>query len=123
MRNFLSLAALAGLFLLYGQLGTLDLDRMGAAAAAVEDRTVLWAGSLLVLVGFGAKAGAFPLHIWLPTAHPAAPAPASAVLSGIIIKTGVYGILVLSTTIFLYDGAWGPLPGSGTGCAPPGRRR
>ena len=94
------LAALAGLFLLYGQLGTLDLDRMGAAAAAVEDRTVLWAGSLLVLVGFGAKAGAFPLHIWLPTAHPAAPAPASAVLSGIIIKTGVYGILVLSTTIF-----------------------
>ena len=103
------LAALAGLFLLYGQLGTLDLDRMGAAAAAVEDRTLLWAGSLLVLVGFGAKAGAFPLHIWLPTAHPAAPAPASAVLSGIIIKTGVYGILVLSTTIFLYDGAWGLL--------------
>ena len=85
------LAALAGLFLLYGQLGTLDLDQMGAAAAAVEDRTLLWAGSLLVLVGFGAKAGAFPLHIWLPTAHPAAPAPASAVLSGIIIKTGVYG--------------------------------
>ena len=103
------LSALAGLFLLYGQLGTLDLDRMGAAAAAVEDRTLLWAGSLLVLVGFGAKAGAFPLHIWLPTAHPAAPAPASAVLSGIIIKTGVYGILVLSTTIFLYDGAWGLL--------------
>ena len=103
------LAALAGLFLLYGQLGTLDLDQMGAAAAAVEDRTLLWAGSLLVLVGFGAKAGAFPLHIWLPTAHPAAPAPASAVLSGIIIKTGVYGILVLSTTIFLYDGAWGLL--------------
>ena len=105
------LAALAGLFLLYGQLGTLDLDRMGAAAAAVEDRTLLWAGSLLVLVGFGAKAGAFPLHIWLPTAHPAAPAPASAVLSGIIIKTGVYGILVLSTTIFLYDGAWGAAAG------------
>src|SRR5699024_4965352 len=46
-----------------------------------------------------------PMHIWLPTAHPAAPAPASSVLSGIIIKTGVYGILVLSTTIYLYDGA------------------
>lgn len=103
------LAALAGLFLLYHQLGTLSLDQMGPAAAAVEDRTLLWTGSLLVLVGFGAKAGAFPLHIWLPTAHPAAPAPASAVLSGIIIKTGVYGILVLSTTIFLYDGAWGLL--------------
>ena len=102
------LAALSGLFLLYWQLGTLDLDQMGAAAAAA-DRSVLWVGAILVLVGFGAKAGAFPLHIWLPTAHPAAPAPASAVLSGIIIKTGVYGILVLSTTVFLHDGSWGLL--------------
>ena len=103
------LAALSGLFLLYWQLGTLDLDQMGPAAAALEDRTVLWVGAVLILVGFGAKAGAFPLHIWLPTAHPAAPAPASAVLSGIIIKTGVYGVLVLSTTVFLYDGTWGLL--------------
>ena len=102
------LAALSGLFLLYWQLGTLDLDRMGAAAGAA-DRGLLWAGALLILVGFGAKAGAFPLHIWLPTAHPAAPAPASAVLSGIIIKTGIYGILVLSTTIFLHDLSWGLL--------------
>ena len=102
------LAALSGLFLLYWQLGTLDLDRMGAAAGAA-DRSLLWAGALLILVGFGAKAGAFPLHIWLPTAHPAAPAPASAVLSGIIIKTGIYGILVLSTTIFLHDLSWGLL--------------
>ena len=103
------LAALTGLFLLYFQLGTLDFEAMGAAAAALEDCGVLWAGSLLVLVGFGAKAGAFPLHIWLPTAHPAAPAPASAVLSGVITKTGVYGVLVLSTTIFLHDQSWGML--------------
>lgn len=62
------LAALTGLFLLYHQLGTLSLDAMAAAAAGAEDRGLLWVGGLLVLVGFGAKAGAFPLHIWLPTA-------------------------------------------------------
>ena len=103
------LAALTGLFLLYFQLGTLEFEAMGAAAAALEDRSVLWASGILILIGFGAKAGAFPLHIWLPTAHPAAPAPASAVLSGVITKTGIYGVLVLSTTIFLHDTGWGML--------------
>lgn len=48
---------------------------------------------LLVLVGFGTKAGMFPMHGWLPTAHPVAPAPASAVLSGIITKAGVLAII------------------------------
>lgn len=48
--------------------------------------------ALLMLVGFGAKAGLFPLHGWLPTAHPAAPSPASAVLSGVITKAGVLGV-------------------------------
>lgn len=100
------LAALSGLFLLYAQLGTLEFAEMGAAAASA-DRRVLWVGAVLLLIGFGAKAGAFPLHIWLPTAHPAAPAPASAVLSGVITKTGIYGVLVLSTTIFLHNGTWG----------------
>jgi len=47
----------------------------------------------LVIIGFGAKAGMFPLHAWLPTAHPVAPAPASAVLSGVITKAGVLAIL------------------------------
>ncbi len=46
-----------------------------------------------LLIGFGAKAGMFPLHGWLPTAHPVAPAPASAVLSGVITKSGVLAIL------------------------------
>ena len=47
----------------------------------------------LSLIGFGAKAGLFPLHGWLPTAHPVAPAPASAVLSGIIAKSGIVAML------------------------------
>ena len=48
------------------------------------------------LIGFGAKAGMFPLHIWLPKAHPVAPAPASALLSGILTKSGVFGIIGIS---------------------------
>ena len=51
--------------------------------------------SFLMLVGFSAKAGLFPLHGWLPTAHPAAPSPASAVLSGVITKAGVLGVIRL----------------------------
>ena len=48
---------------------------------------------LLMILGFGTKAGMFPMHGWLPTAHPVAPAPASAVLSGIITKSGVLAII------------------------------
>ena len=103
------LATLMGIFMLYHLLGTLEIDALYDAAAAVENKSYLWAAGLLTLVGFAAKAGSFPLHIWLPTAHPAAPAPASAVLSGVIIKTGVFGILVLSTQVFRYNYTWGML--------------
>ena len=103
------LVTLYGLFLLYNLLGTLQISELAHAAEGVADRGQLWLGGLLTLVGFGAKAGAFPLHIWLPTAHPAAPAPASAVLSGVITKTGIYGTAILSTTLFLHDGAWGSM--------------
>jgi len=48
---------------------------------------------LLALFGFGAKAGMLPLHIWLPEAHPAAPSPVSALMSGVMLKTAIYGML------------------------------
>jgi formate hydrogenlyase subunit 3/multisubunit Na+/H+ antiporter MnhD subunit len=48
---------------------------------------------LLALFGFGAKAGLLPLHIWLPEAHPAAPSPISALMSGVMLKTAIYGLL------------------------------
>lgn len=48
---------------------------------------------LLFLFGFGMKAGLFPMHIWLPEAHPAAPSHISAIMSGVMIKTGVYGVM------------------------------
>lgn len=51
------------------------------------------AAFVLALVGFGAKAGLVPLHVWLPDAHPAAPSPVSALMSGVMLKTAVYGFL------------------------------
>jgi formate hydrogenlyase subunit 3/multisubunit Na+/H+ antiporter MnhD subunit len=51
---------------------------------------------LLALAGFGAKAGILPLHVWLPEAHPAAPSPVSALMSGVMLKTAIYGLLRVS---------------------------
>lgn len=51
---------------------------------------------LLALLGFGAKAGLVPLHVWLPEAHPAAPSPVSAMMSGLMLKTAIYGMLRIS---------------------------
>lgn len=84
----LGTAALLVLFLLLGRVsGSLDFDRfaLGAVPAGVV--------FLLALVGFGTKAGLMPLHVWLPEAHPAAPSHVSAVMSGVMIKTGIYGLL------------------------------
>lgn len=60
--------------------------------------TPFWATTafLLALLGFGAKAGLVPLHVWLPEAHPAAPSPVSAMMSGLMLKTAVYGMLRIS---------------------------
>ena len=54
-----------------------------------------WASAAfgLAVLGFGAKAGVVPLHIWLPEAHPAAPSPVSALMSGVMLKTAIYGLL------------------------------
>ena len=97
------LAILMGLFLLYHQAGTLMIDDLYQAC---QGKNVL-AACVCMFVGFGAKAGAFPLHIWLPKAHPVAPAPASALLSGILTKTGIFGILVISCKILLHNEKWG----------------
>lgn len=67
--------------------GVLDLVRAG------KDRELLLLVFFVMAVGFGCKAGMFPLHAWLPIAHPVAPAPASAVLSGLITKMGILALI------------------------------
>lgn len=105
------LVMLMGIFLLYHIAGTLQFDELAdyVSHAAFADRKELWAAGICMLFGFGAKAGAFPLHIWLPKAHPVAPAPASALLSGILTKAGMYGILILSGCLFPGNSAWGSM--------------
>ena len=104
---------LMGLFLMSNAVGTLEIDELYEAVKSyLEDggsSNVIWASAMCMLFGFGAKAGMFPVHIWLPKAHPVAPAPASALLSGILTKSGVYGILIITSRIFLYDPTYGKL--------------
>ncbi|MDO4965294.1 MAG: complex I subunit 5 family protein [Lachnospiraceae bacterium] len=109
------LVMLMGVFLLYNVCGTLRFDELKDAYSAIamagdkDSISKMWAAGLCMLFGFGAKAGAFPLHIWLPKAHPVAPAPASALLSGILTKAGMFGILILSCYIFAGNGTWASL--------------
>ena len=100
---------LMGLFLLYDMAGTLRFDELKNACMPFVGDIKLYVTGGCILFGFGAKAGVFPLHIWLPKAHPVAPAPASALLSGVLTKTGVFGILILTSRIFIQDIVWGNL--------------
>lgn len=88
-------AALLGIFFLNHYCTTLTFTPGGALdmAKVAGNEPLLLGVILLMIVGFGTKTGMFPLHGWLPTAHPVAPAPASAVLSGVITKGGVLGIV------------------------------
>jgi len=94
---------LMGIFLLYQEVGTLMISDLAAAGAGKN----LWPAALCMFVGFAAKAGSFPIHIWLPKAHPVAPAPASSLLSGILTKTGIFGILVISCHMLIHNELWG----------------
>ena len=85
-------AALIGIFFVGSVGGTGDFAAGALTAEQIAGKEGLaMAIFMTMLVGFGVKAGMFPLHGWLPTAHPVAPAPASAVLSGVITKMGVLG--------------------------------
>ncbi|MFH1069358.1 MAG: proton-conducting transporter membrane subunit [Candidatus Glassbacteria bacterium] len=85
----LGTAFLVLFFILLGQqAGSFEFEDM--AAAGVGSTGLLF---LLALVGFGSKAGIVPFHVWLPEAHPSAPSHVSALMSGVMIKTGIYGLL------------------------------
>lgn len=101
------MVALMGLFLLYHMAGTLEIASLYEAVTAAGKSKMLYVSAFCLLFGFGAKAGMFPLHIWLPKAHPVAPAPASALLSGVLTKAGVFGVLVITGHILREDKIWG----------------
>jgi len=84
-------AFLLVMFVLLGQpSGSLDFDDFGQIAGTPAVASLAF---VLAVVGFGTKAGFMPFHVWLPEAHPAAPSHVSAVMSGVMIKTGIYGLV------------------------------
>lgn len=95
-RVYLVLAVIGEMGLVFGLMlaaqaaGGLEIDAARAALANAPQRDLTIA---LLVVGFGVKAGLVPLHVWLPLAHPIAPTPASAVLSGAIVKAGILGLM------------------------------
>lgn len=107
-------AVLSGLLILLGTSGNVSFSELrGLGMPGVA--------ALLMALGFAVKMGAVPLHVWLPLAHPVAPVPASAVLSGLLVKAGLLGLLRFSTAapelvslalgLGLLTAAWGALVG------------
>ncbi len=107
MLNMLSsIVMLIAIAALYATVGTLNMADIAVKIAAISEAGALpwhiYVIALLFIIVFGSKAAIFPLHYWLPDVHPSAPSPISAMLSGIMIKVGVYGILRVYYLIF-YD--------------------
>lgn len=103
--------ALFGLFFVFRYSNTLTFTPRGVLDTGLlaGHEGLLMLAAFLMILGFSVKAGMFPFHSWLPTAHPAAPAPASAILSALIVKGGVLGILRVVYYIFgaaFLKGTW-----------------
>lgn len=96
---------IAAFVILAVKVGSYDFSTIAANAAAVKPG---WrsAAYVLALIGFGFKAGLVPLHVWLPEAHPVAPADGSAFLSGLIVKLGAYGIVLFAFELLPTGPMW-----------------
>jgi hydrogenase-4 component B len=95
---------LLAFLIFFQQAGSFSFDAFRHAATPLPEgmRTLAF---VLALIGFGAKAGIVPLHVWLPYAHPAAPSHISALMSGVMIKTAIYALIRVS-----FDFLGGPFP-------------
>lgn len=91
------LALFFGIIMVYQLTGSLTFVNEGFLTSESTNALLAFIGFIL---GFGMKAGMFPLHIWLPEAHPVAPSPASALLSGIMLKIGAYGLIRVMYNIY-----------------------
>ncbi len=100
-----SLLSLYGISLLYGLVGSLNFTQLHSSIEAIyksssAPSSILYLIMGMIIIGFGVTASMVPLHTWLPDAHPAAPSSISAMLSGVVIKTGVYAMFRSLFTIF-----------------------
>jgi len=98
-----SVAIMAAFFLMANAAGSFSFEAFRAHHPSEPVASIAF---VLALLGFGAKAGMIPLHVWLPRAHPAAPSHASALMSGVMIKIGVFGILKVGVDLLGGGVAW-----------------
>jgi len=90
-------------FILRHYSGSFEFARMEQASLPASAQSLVF---VLALIGFGTKAGLVPLHIWLPRAHPAAPSHISALMSGVMLKTAVYGFLLFTLHLLQPGPVW-----------------
>lgn len=106
-RSYLAYSIIGGLSLLMGLVlvnfslnGVLSFDKIAEAAQLTSNPKMLFLGGIFLFIGFGIKAGAVLLHTWLPDSYCTAPAPATALLSGILSKAGIFGLIISATQLF-----------------------
>ena len=104
------LMILMGILCIFAQVGSFQFDVLQSEVARVGMVTpIMMVGGILVLLGFGAKASLFPMHTWLPKTYPASPAPATAMLSSILTKTGVAGMIFVVCDVMFPSKEFGTL--------------
>ena len=102
--NFISsVFFLAGLGLLYGNIGSLNMADLAVKMQSTSNSQLIMASSMLLLVAFGIKAALFPLYFWLPASYHVPPIVVSAVFAGLLTKVGVYTLIRVYTLIFIQD--------------------
>ncbi len=94
-----SATLLFGMSILYGICGTLNFQGLHIALSNVGSSVWLYISAIFILIGLGVKSAIVPLHTWLPDAHSAAPSPISAMLSGVVVETGIYAICRVGFTV------------------------
>jgi multicomponent Na+:H+ antiporter subunit D len=85
---------------LYAVTGSLNMADLAGRIASSGYAQVITVSYVLMAMGFAVKAAVFPLHVWLPDAHSKAPSPISALLSGVIVKMGVFGIIRVTFSVY-----------------------
>lgn len=98
-----SVLIMVSFFLMWRQSGSLEFASFRALSLSPAAASAVF---LLAFFGFGAKAGMLPLHSWLPRAHPAAPSHASALMSGVMVKIGVFGIIKVGIDLLGASQLW-----------------
>jgi multicomponent Na+:H+ antiporter subunit D len=95
-----AMLALLAISLLYSVTGSLNMADLAGLVGSSDYSRVITISYVLLIVGFAVKAAVFPLHMWLPDAHSKAPSPVSALLSGLIVKMGIVGIIRVTYSVY-----------------------